>query len=279
MKSSPEIAMTGLRGSGVKVHPISPILHNFYEYSHGRGAKILMYGLGRVPAFAGYLTRHLMIRKVVGIYFSPIGGTANMTEQLVRDLVTRLDGCSPLDITSECYDLLRMNGEELSFDDETIAVVGMPVYVGKIPLPGAKAFSRIHGGGAMTIAAVSYGGRSYGNALYELQHFVEKQDFKVIGAGAFSVHYRHRGLRNYAEAGENVPDMDSLAQFGAAAAAKIRRLAGCDIEGLRVKPAPLEVNGRLPKHRVSRVSPRAAAAAQQLLEKLARTHRASEWYL
>ena len=39
----------------------------------------------------------------------------------------------------------------------------------------------------MPLVSVSYGGRSYGNALFELQHYAEDAGFKVIGAGAFMV--------------------------------------------------------------------------------------------
>ena len=47
-----------------------------------------------------------------------------------------------------------------------------------------------------------------------------------------------------------------------AAAAKIMRLGGCEIEGLKVKPAPLEVKGICLSTEISRLSPKAAAIAQ-----------------
>ena len=39
--------------------------------------------------------------------------------------------------------------------------------MGKIPLPAAKALHRLNGDNVMTLVSVSYGGRSYGNALFE----------------------------------------------------------------------------------------------------------------
>ena len=216
-----------------------------------------------------------MIRRVVGIYFSPIGGTAKMTEALTSELAARLNECSPADIECECLDLLRMDDEEVSLDDETVAVIGMPVYVGKVPLPAVRMLKGIRPEGAITLAAVSYGAKSCGNALYELQHYAESQGFKVVGAGAFAVKYKsHRS-----NTGENTIDSKAVKAFGDAAAAKIRRLAGCEIEGLRVKPAPLEVDGRLPFHGVSRISVNAAAKAQIILEKISFRHRESIWYL
>lgn len=45
-----------------------------------------------------------MIRKVIGIYYSPAGGTKIMTEALARKIGAVLDDCSPLDVSVECYD-------------------------------------------------------------------------------------------------------------------------------------------------------------------------------
>ena len=79
-----------------------------------------------------------MIRKVVGIYFSPIGGTAKITEMLTEKLAGILDECSPEQIKRECYDLLKMTEAEMVLDEETVAVIGMPAYVGKVPIPALK---------------------------------------------------------------------------------------------------------------------------------------------
>ena len=128
-----------------------------------------------------------MIRKVIGIYYSPAGGTKIMTEALARKIGAVLDDCSPLDVSVECYDMLREESNSITFNDETVAVIGMPVYVGKIPLPAAAAMRKIAGNGAMTLAIVSYGGRKYGNALFELKRLVEECGFKAIGAGAFMI--------------------------------------------------------------------------------------------
>ena len=218
-----------------------------------------------------------MIRKVVGIYYSPAGGTAGMTERLARQVSGVLDDSSPEDIGFECHDMAA--GEDLSalFDDETVAVIGMPVYMGKLPLPAARTLSGIRGSGAMTLAAVSYGGMTYGNALYELRHCAEEAGFRVIGAGAFLISYAAvRGSQRSAG-----PRMDAaaLGEFGQAASEKIKRLSGSDIEGLRIKPAPVEVRGRMPAHKISRISPRAAAIAQGIVERLSLIKHRSEWFL
>ncbi len=200
-----------------------------------------------------------------------------MTRKLASDLADEMRSCSPDEIGLECYDLMPGHISLPELNDETVAVIGMPVCVGKIPMPGVGAIRKLNGNGAMAFTAVAYGSRSYGNALYELQHFAEEQGFKVIGAGAFtSGSVRNSLIHNN---GERIIDQTALSEFGKAAAAKIKRLAGCDIEGLRIKPAPLEVAGRLPVHKISRISPKAAERAQGLLEFLCLRSRESEWYL
>lgn len=218
-----------------------------------------------------------MIRRVVGIYFSPVGGTAKMIRSLTGELAEILNDCNPDGVTSETVDLIRMGDEELELDDETIAVIGMPVYVGKVPLPALKALGRVRAGGAVAAIAVSYGGRTYGNALYELLHWTEQLGFRVVGAGAFAVKYKNHNPEGLPE--DNKVDADAVRAFGGAAAAKIRRLAGCEIEGLRIRPAPVEAPGRLPVHRISRISPKAAAVAQEVIEIVSLRHKDSEWYL
>ncbi|MBR3126000.1 MAG: hypothetical protein IKF42_11355 [Mogibacterium sp.] len=218
-----------------------------------------------------------MIRKVIGIYYSPAGGTQMMTESLARKLGAILDECSPLDVCVECYDMLREQSGDIAFDDETVAVIGMPVYVGKIPLHAAAALRNLSGNGAMTIAAVSYGGRKYGNALFELKRLAEECGFKAIGAGAFMVSYMAR--RGSSRSTGPAIDGEAIMDFTKAASEKIKRLAGCEIEELRIKPMPVEVNGRMPVHKISRISPKAAAIAQGMFNKMSVLRRRSEWFL
>ena len=218
-----------------------------------------------------------MIRKVIGIYYSPAGGTELMTEALARKIGAILDECSPLDVSVECYDMLREESRSIAFDDETVAVIGMPVYVGKIPLPAARAMHNIDGNGAMTLAAVSYGGRKYGNALFELKRLTEECGFKAIGAGAFMVSYM--AIRGSARSMAPAIDREAIMDFSKAASEKIKRLAGCEIEELRIKPMPVEVSGRMPIHKISRISPKAAAVAQGVFNKMSVLRRRSEWFL
>ena len=200
-----------------------------------------------------------------------------MTERLTKRIGELLGADSPEDISVGCYDLLGEQASGMTIDDETIVVIGMPVYVGKLPLPAAEAMEKVRGNGAMAIAAVSYGSRSYGNALYELKTLVEGLGFRLVGAGAFLISYM--ALRG--SSGSMAPslDLDSIKDFSDAVSGKIKRLSGTEIAEFRIEPAPVEVNGKMPVHKISRISPRAAEIAQEIFERISLGCRKSEWFL
>lgn len=218
-----------------------------------------------------------MIRKVIGFYYSPIGGTRLMTEKLARDIAVKLDEYCPEKVSFDCYDLEDERTCELELNEEDIAVIGTPVYMGKIPLPAAKALGKLKGDDVMTLVSVTYGGRSYGNALFELQRCAEDAGFKVIGAGAFMIFCK--ALLSERKFRFPAVDDASIRKFEEAATNKIKRLAGCEVEGLKIKPAPVEAPGHMPVHLVSRYSPGAAAAAQRVCERFSMRKRQSEWFL
>jgi hypothetical protein len=218
-----------------------------------------------------------MIRKVTGLYYSPAGAAAVMTERLARQIGAILDECSPLDVSIECHDMLKEDSGSLDLDDETVVVIGMPVYVGKIPLPAAEVLRDIEGAGAMALTAVAYGGRSYGNALFELKRVAEECGFRPVGAGAFMASFM--ATRGSSRMQAPLLDVEALYDFGKAATEKIKRLNGSEIEELRIRPMPVEVNGKMPVHGISRISPKAAAVAQSIFNKLSVLRRKSEWFL
>jgi hypothetical protein len=200
-----------------------------------------------------------------------------MTGRLARQIAAILNACSPFDVVVECHDMLDEESASFGLDEETVAVIGMPVYVGKVPLPAAQILSEIEGRGAMAVTAVSYGGRSYGNALFELKRIAEDSGFRPVGAGAFMISYMD--ARGSSRMSAPKIDLEAITDFGNAAAEKIKRLSGSEIEELRIKPMPVEVDGRMPVHRISRISPKAAAIAQSVFNKLSVMRRRSEWFL
>ena len=216
-----------------------------------------------------------MIRKVVGLYYSPAGGTARMTERLADEIAARLSEACPEKIVSECKSIKKADASDLG--RESLVIIAVPVYVGKAPVSAVRALKKLDGCEAVTLTLVSYSGRSFGNALYEVSHYAEQRCFEVIGAGAIAISYGSR-LRKDADRTFKM-DTKSLSDYAKAASAKILRLGGCDIDGLRVKAAPLEVDGRLPVHRISKIMPSAAALAQGILDSIPIRRKESQWFL
>lgn len=216
-----------------------------------------------------------MIKKVVGLHFSPRGGTAKIIEQIVKEIAKDLNSESVEEVKGVCYDMLNYGESAPSFDEETIAIIGMPVNVGKIPLPAIKMLRNIEGNGAMTAAIVSYGGNSYGNALYELYSYIEEKGFVVIGAAAFVAKHSKRENSERPDLQDHV----AIREFSKSASGKLLRLSGSSIEGLRIKPAPLTLEGRMPVHKISKLSPKAAAIAELTLERVNIKRKEPEWFL
>jgi len=218
-----------------------------------------------------------MINRIVAMHFSPRGGTATITEQIVNCLAGELSEMVGGEITCDYYDMLRRPNRKPVIDQDTVVVVGLPVRIGKLPVPAMKLIEELSGDGAMTIALVSYGTRSYGDALYELYRLTEERGFKVIGAGAFVS--KHKGVKDVSLIRPNIEDMQNISDFADAAMRKLRRLSGSQVESLRIKPAPIDVCGKIPTHRISKISPKAAAIAENTLERICISKRDIEWFL
>lgn len=115
-------------------------------------------------------------KRIIPIHFSATGTT--------RKVVMAVAGA--IGEVGKEYDLLEsdpIDGVELTSDD--LAVVGMPVYAGRIPPFARRRLERIHGSGTPAVAVVVYGNRAYDDALVELGDILTESGFAVIGAGAF----------------------------------------------------------------------------------------------
>lgn len=198
-----------------------------------------------------------------------------MTERLADEIAARLSEACPEEIGFECKSIKNADASDLG--RENLVIIAAPVYMGKAPVSAVRALRKLDGCEAAALTLVSYSGRSFGNALYEISHYAEQRCFEVIGAGAIAVSYRGRAVRG----GDRAVKMDTkaLSDYAKAASAKILRLGGCDIDGLRVKAAPLEVDGRLPVHRISRIMPSAAALAQGIMDSIPIRRKESQWFL
>lgn len=75
--------------------------------------------------------------------------------------------------------------ETNEFDHDTLAIVALPVYGGRVAPLALKRLENIRGQDTPAVAVVLYGNRHYGEALEQLADFLSNRGFRVIAAGTF----------------------------------------------------------------------------------------------
>jgi ferredoxin len=187
-----------------------------------------------------------MIQNIIGLYFSPSGGTRKITEKIVKEMSDRLSDMSLGEISSSYVDLLETPPkDDVVFDEDTVIVIGMPVFTGRIPEICSDYLKHIHGRGTLAVTVVSFGNRSYGDSLCELYTIVSSQGFSVVSAGAFIS--QHSMFKKVAEDRPDAYDLQKLKEFCRLSANKVRRFSGTEIAEMRGRPAPLDVSGSMPE--------------------------------
>jgi ferredoxin len=118
-----------------------------------------------------------MFQKVQALFFSP----TKTTEQVVTTLSHQFSKpIRKLNITS------KANREKsCEFSEENLAIIGVPVYAGRIPKIMEAYFKTLKGNNTPTVIIAVYGNRDYDDALLEMRDILNEQNFNVIAAGAF----------------------------------------------------------------------------------------------
>ena len=116
--------------------------------------------------------------KIIKIFFSP----SQTTRKVVEQLASNFDG------DSETYDLLNFDSEK-EFEKEDIAIVGMPVFAGRIPKSGRERLSKLKGENTKAIAIANYGNAHVTDALLELVTLLKENNFDVISAATTISHH------------------------------------------------------------------------------------------
>ncbi len=194
------------------------------------------------------------------IYFSPTQTTRKIIEGIAQ-------GVKP--VTVEHLDLTPPEArtlELLEIHDE-LAIIGSPVYSGRLPAEAIPRLRRLKGNGAPAVVVVVYGNRAYDDALRELRDIVSEAGFKTIAAGTFIG--EHSFSNNAAPIAVGRPDAEDLRkakEFG-----RMIREKMTNMPALR-EMVPTQVPGNFPyKERggLSNVSPVTQETACTKCEKCA----------
>lgn len=172
----------------------------------------------------------MQIKRVCALYLSATGNTEKAVCTVAETLAARWD--VPLERLP--FTLPAEREKEYAFTDTDFVVVGTPTYAGKLPnklLPDLRA--QLHGSGAWAAAIVTFGNRSYDNALAELCALLAENGFHTLAGGAFVG--RHAFTDALAAGRPNAEDLHQLSAFAEAIARKA--------EGLTDLPPALSVPG------------------------------------
>jgi ferredoxin len=168
------------------------------------------------------------------VYFSPTRTTKTVLEGIASGLMP--SALEHIDLTPP--DALR---RPCAPPRHALALIGAPVYAGRIPPDMRARFRRLKGNGALAVVVVVYGNRAYEDALLELRDMATDAGFRPIAAGAFI------GEHSYSQKSTPIalgrPDAEDLAKamaFGRQIRSKVESLSPADAA------IPIPVPGNFP---------------------------------
>jgi len=112
------------------------------------------------------------------IYFSPTRTTQKIITGIVQGL--HIETVEHVDLTSP-----DQGKQDICEMHEELAVIGSPVYGGRLPMDMVSRLRRFKGNHTPAVIVVVYGNRAYEDALLELRDIVLRLGFSPLAAGAF----------------------------------------------------------------------------------------------
>jgi ferredoxin len=156
------------------------------------------------------------------IYFSPTRATRRVLEGIAEG--GRFGSVEHIDLTpaeAKIRELPEMNDE--------LAIIGSPVYAGRLPNDMISRFRRLKGNDTPAVIVVVYGNRAYEDALLELRDLAGESGFKPVAAGAFiGEHSYSTGAAPVAVGRPDVEDLIKAKEFGTMIHEKIRTIGALD---------------------------------------------------
>lgn len=151
------------------------------------------------------------------IFFSPSSTTKKVVEEIANNFSYK----------KESFDLLNFNREK-EFTSDDIAVVGMPVFAGRIPKTARERLEKIKGDNTPAIAVVNYGNAHVTDALLELVDLLKENSFNVIAAASTVSH--HSIFDGVAVGRPDCDDLEKINDFAKKCAEKIESGEGLSSE-------------------------------------------------
>lgn len=188
----------------------------------------------------------MKLNKVCAVCYSATGNTKYIVDEIAACIGETLG------VPFEVHDFTRPKDRKSvrSFRERELVVFGTPVYAGRVPnkiLPAVQTFFK--GNGALAVPVVTFGNRSYDNALIELRNELENQGFHTIAGGAFVAEHAFCG--RLAPGRPDKEDRMQIHRFGVQVADKIMGMTKIPeripVRGTEPIPAyyrPLGIDGK-----------------------------------
>lgn len=168
------------------------------------------------------------------IFFSPTGTTRKVLDGIAGGLDVK---------TVERIDLTPARARTLQRRelDDTLTLIGTPVYTGRVPVQMAAALRNIKTPGVPAALVVVYGNRAYEDALLELKTIAAEAGFRPVAAAAFVGEHSFSTKEIPIASGRpDAEDLEKARLFGG----RIRRILG---SGTLLRDlSTLDVPGNLP---------------------------------
>lgn len=156
------------------------------------------------------------IKRVWASYFSPTGTTERV--------VTHIAGClaANLQTPEQRFDwtLPPARQRAACFEEDSLAVFGVPVYAGRVPNVLLPYLQTLEGNRALAVPVVVFGNRNHDEALKELRDILKERGFRTIAAGAFVG--EHAFSRTLGQGRPDKNDLDVATRFAKSIVAALR---------------------------------------------------------
>ena len=148
--------------------------------------------------------------QVCAVYFSPTGGTERTARTVGQGLADALE----LPLRTVDLTLPAARTRPYAFTETDLVAAVFPTYAGKLPnklLPYLR--DSLRGSGTLAVPVVTYGNRSFDNALAELTALLRENGFFPVSAAAFAVRHAFTDALGAGRPdGDDLRDMEAFAQ-------------------------------------------------------------------
>jgi ferredoxin len=174
------------------------------------------------------------------IYFSPTRGTQKVLLALSRGMA--VEAVRHYDLTAS-----EADSRPPAEIDADLAVLGVPVYAGRVPVEAARRIQRLKAQGTPAVILAVYGNRDFDDALLELRDLAAEQGFQPFAAAAFIAEHSYSTDKTPIAVGRpDEADLEKARQFGRQVLEKLSHLSGGSLPLVQI-PGKFPYKERVPR--------------------------------